>query len=272
MRLPTLLVVLLVASACETPRRSFHSASGPATPQCSAVFPAAKFTDVVCRGPFPRELLWRAALSRAAETGPDHGALTFDVVETNEAQGWRALRAKFVGAQEPTGQYAIELLLTPAQLEAGRVRATTRTCQRAVITEGTDPQVRATCLQFLSTQQQLAQSERHHAEQLAVQRAQAEAQQQQAEAQQRAAAAAAAQANGTRTSGVSVWGAGSNGGFSGAGGLSVQGAPAPECRMGSDGINTCGYNCRMGSNGRFYCASIPGGQCAFNSNGTWSCP
>ncbi|MGC4121091.1 MAG: hypothetical protein QM765_42240 [Myxococcales bacterium] len=48
--------------------------------------------------------------------------------------------------------------------------------------------------------------------------------------------------------------------------------PAPECRMGSDGTNVCGYNCRMGSNGRFYCASTPDGQCAFNSNGTFTCP
>ena len=50
------------------------------------------------------------------------------------------------------------------------------------------------------------------------------------------------------------------------------GGTAPECRMGSDGSNTCGYNCRMGSNGHFYCSSVPDGSCAFNSNGTWSCP
>jgi hypothetical protein len=54
------------------------------------------------------------------------------------------------------------------------------------------------------------------------------------------------------------------------------GGPAPskptECRMGSDGINTCGYNCRMGSNGHFYCASRPDGQCAFNADGTFTCP
>jgi hypothetical protein len=48
--------------------------------------------------------------------------------------------------------------------------------------------------------------------------------------------------------------------------------PKPECRMGSDGVNTCGYNCRMGSNGHFYCSSVPNGQCAFNSDGTFSCP
>jgi hypothetical protein len=50
------------------------------------------------------------------------------------------------------------------------------------------------------------------------------------------------------------------------------GGPPPECRMGSDGQQTCGYNCRMGSNGRMYCASRPDGQCAFNSNGTFTCP
>lgn len=55
------------------------------------------------------------------------------------------------------------------------------------------------------------------------------------------------------------------------GGGSV-GGPPPECRMGSDGQQTCGYNCRMGSNGRFYCASRSDGQCAFNSNGTFTCP
>jgi hypothetical protein len=42
--------------------------------------------------------------------------------------------------------------------------------------------------------------------------------------------------------------------------------------MGSDGINSCGYNCRMGSDGHFYCATVPNGQCALNSNGTYSCP
>lgn len=52
----------------------------------------------------------------------------------------------------------------------------------------------------------------------------------------------------------------------------VVGIPKPECRMGSNGQNTCGYNCRMGSNGRFYCSSMPQGQCALNSDGTWSCP
>ena len=48
-------------------------------------------------------------------------------------------------------------------------------------------------------------------------------------------------------------------------------AAPPECHMGSRGENTCGYNCRFGSNGRWYCASTPDGVCAFNSNGTWTC-
>jgi hypothetical protein len=47
---------------------------------------------------------------------------------------------------------------------------------------------------------------------------------------------------------------------------------APECKMGSDGQNTCGYNCKLGSAGHWYCASTPQGQCALNSNGTWTCP
>jgi hypothetical protein len=50
------------------------------------------------------------------------------------------------------------------------------------------------------------------------------------------------------------------------------GQPPPECKMGTRGENTCGYNCRMGSNGVWYCASMPNGQCAMNANGTWTCP
>ena len=40
--------------------------------------------------------------------------------------------------------------------------------------------------------------------------------------------------------------------------------------MGSDGQQTCGYNCRMGSNGHFYCSSRPDGRCAMNSDGTFT--
>lgn len=42
--------------------------------------------------------------------------------------------------------------------------------------------------------------------------------------------------------------------------------------MGTDGRQVCGYNCRMGTNGRMYCASRPDGQCAMSSDGTFSCP
>jgi hypothetical protein len=50
------------------------------------------------------------------------------------------------------------------------------------------------------------------------------------------------------------------------------GAPPPDCRMGTDGINSCGYNCRMGTDGHMYCASRPDAQCAFNTDGTFTCP
>jgi hypothetical protein len=50
-----------------------------------------------------------------------------------------------------------------------------------------------------------------------------------------------------------------------------QSAEPRECKLGSDGSQTCGYNCRFGSNGRWYCASTPNGRCAMNSNGTFSC-
>jgi hypothetical protein len=48
--------------------------------------------------------------------------------------------------------------------------------------------------------------------------------------------------------------------------------PPQECRMGSDGMNVCGYNCRMGSNGHMYCSDVPNGRCALNSDGTFTCP
>lgn len=55
------------------------------------------------------------------------------------------------------------------------------------------------------------------------------------------------------------------------GGANAGGKP-PECRVGTDGLQVCGYNCRMGTNGRFYCATMPDGECAQNSNGTFTCP
>ena len=47
---------------------------------------------------------------------------------------------------------------------------------------------------------------------------------------------------------------------------------APECKMGSDGMNACGYNCKVGSNGKAYCSSVPNGSCALNADGTYTCP
>lgn len=48
--------------------------------------------------------------------------------------------------------------------------------------------------------------------------------------------------------------------------------PPPECRMGSDGRNVCGYNCRLGSRGFVYCASHPDYHCRLNADGTFTCP
>lgn len=58
----------------------------------------------------------------------------------------------------------------------------------------------------------------------------------------------------------------------GRGAMAPSGGPPPSCRMGTDGQNVCGYNCQMGTNGHMYCASRPDGRCAFNTNGTFSCP
>lgn len=46
---------------------------------------------------------------------------------------------------------------------------------------------------------------------------------------------------------------------------------AQDCRRGADGVEVCGFNCEMGSNGRVYCAPTPDGRCALNSDGTRSC-
>ena len=48
--------------------------------------------------------------------------------------------------------------------------------------------------------------------------------------------------------------------------------PVPERRLNSDGTHATGYNCRLGSNGRWYCSSRPDGDCRMNSNGTFTCP
>jgi hypothetical protein len=42
--------------------------------------------------------------------------------------------------------------------------------------------------------------------------------------------------------------------------------------MSSNGTNVCGYNCMYASNGQVSCASRPDGRCAFNSDGTLTCP
>lgn len=184
------LPLALLCFACQpTTRRIVRGSSAPPAPVCSVTMPAPMVTDVTCTGNLPREVLWNAALVKVAETGPDHGSFSFEVPQTNEAAGWRAVRARFLSAQEAPGPYTIDNLLSPAQLEASRIRATTRACQRAVIVDGTDAATKASCLQFLTAQQQIAQSERHHAEQVtmgreavAVQRQQAQAQQQTADA------------------------------------------------------------------------------------------
>lgn len=49
------------------------------------------------------------------------------------------------------------------------------------------------------------------------------------------------------------------------------GGPPPECELNSDGSRSCGYNCRLGSNGYHYCASTPNGRCALNSDGSFTC-
>jgi hypothetical protein len=59
----------------------------------------------------------------------------------------------------------------------------------------------------------------------------------------------------------------------GAVGAAPAAAPGqPECKLGSRGNQTCGYNCKLGSDGDWYCASKPEGQCALNATGSWTCP
>lgn len=189
-----LLLSVFVLVACQpSARRIVRSSSPPPVPSCSVTLTALRITDVTCQGAFSRDELWRAALLKAAETGPEQGSLTFDVIDTNENSGWRALRAKFAGPGEPPATNAIEVMLSPQQLEAARTRAMTKQCQRTVIVES-DPATKASCMQFLAAQQQLAQTERHHAEQMGVQRESVAAQRQAAAAQQETAAALRLQA------------------------------------------------------------------------------
>jgi hypothetical protein len=55
-------------------------------------------------------------------------------------------------------------------------------------------------------------------------------------------------------------------------GVGVNPGYGQECRMGADGINVCGYNCQIGANGHMYCSGVPGGHCALNADGTFTCP
>ena len=55
------------------------------------------------------------------------------------------------------------------------------------------------------------------------------------------------------------------------GGANAGGRP-PECRTGTDGVKVCGYNCKKGTNGRYFCAAMPEGECTPNANGTYTCP
>ena len=43
------------------------------------------------------------------------------------------------------------------------------------------------------------------------------------------------------------------------------------CRLNSDGTQTCGYNCVMGSDGRHACASTPDGSCRMTPSGAAQC-
>jgi hypothetical protein len=190
-----LLLSIVVFTACQPrTRRIVHGPSTPKVPQCTVSLPALRVTDVTCQGDFSSADLWRASLEAAAETGPEHGSFSFDAIDTNEQKGWRALRAKFASANEAQGQFTIDAVLPAARLDAARTRAMVKACQRAVIIAETDAATRATCTQFLTAQQQLAQQERHHAEELGVQKQALAVQQQQAEAQQRQADALMLQA------------------------------------------------------------------------------
>ncbi len=51
----------------------------------------------------------------------------------------------------------------------------------------------------------------------------------------------------------------------------VAAAQPPECHMGADGRQACGYNCRMGADGIEACADTPNGTCAMGTNGHMTC-
>jgi hypothetical protein len=46
---------------------------------------------------------------------------------------------------------------------------------------------------------------------------------------------------------------------------------APECKMGVDGVQACGYNCKEGVDGHMVCGSTPGATCAQGIDGRIAC-
>lgn len=47
--------------------------------------------------------------------------------------------------------------------------------------------------------------------------------------------------------------------------------PPPDCRMGTDGRQACGYDCSMGTDGVVSCADTPNGRCAMGTDGRVVC-
>jgi len=45
----------------------------------------------------------------------------------------------------------------------------------------------------------------------------------------------------------------------------------PQCRMGTDGVQACGYTCMMGTDGHMACANSPDGVCAMGNDGHITC-
>jgi hypothetical protein len=45
----------------------------------------------------------------------------------------------------------------------------------------------------------------------------------------------------------------------------------PQCRMGTDGVQACGYRCMMGTDGHMACANSPEGVCAMGNDGHATC-
>jgi hypothetical protein len=53
--------------------------------------------------------------------------------------------------------------------------------------------------------------------------------------------------------------------------LTLSAPSGGECRYGTDGVQACGYACRIGTNGRARCAATPDGTCEMNTDGSVSC-